>query len=122
MFIYEKRWTEEQQEEGQEAVEVERRGVFYAEGNAPSEDDVEVLFGGPDTAADERKTFDELKEEELKFVYNRDKAMWVGLSERQLPLEDDIQLIGFAGDAPVIGAPPADEEEEEAEPELIAEP
>lgn len=82
MFIYEK-------------LVADKRKLFAAEGNVPSEADVEVAYKTADGIA--------LELTRDRFVYQRDGKLFVAAEGAHIPGDADTEIGVFAGDKQLIG-------------------
>lgn len=79
-----------------EKLVADKRKLFAAEGNVPTEADVEVTYKTADGTAIEL-TRD-------RFVYSRDGKLFVAPEGEYMPGEADAELGVFAGDKQLVGA------------------
>ena len=100
MLIYEKKVAEQ-------------RKLFAAEGNIPTESDVEVTYKRVDGT--------ELELTRDRFIYQRAGKLFVAKEGSKIPTEEDVEIGVFAGDRQLIGTielqEDSTEDEEETPPE-----
>ena len=100
MLIYEKKVAEQ-------------RKLFAAEGNIPTESDVEVTYKRADGT--------ELELTRDRFIYQRAGKLFVAKEGSKIPTEEDVEIGVFAGDRQLIGTielqEDSTEDEEETPPE-----
>ena len=78
-----------------EKLVADKRKLFAAEGNIPSEADVEVTY----KTADGRTI--ELTRD--RFIYSRDGKLFVAPEGSKLPSDADVEFGAFAGDKQLVG-------------------
>lgn len=104
MLIYEKKVAEQ-------------RKLFAAEGNIPTESDVEVTYKRADGT--------ELELTRDRFIYQRAGKLFVAKEGSKIPTEEDVEIGVFAGDRQLIGTIEIQEdstEDEETQAETDQEP
>ena len=79
-----------------EKLVADKRKLFAAEGNIPSEADVEVTY----KTADGRTI--ELTRD--RFIYSRDGKLFVAPEGSKLPSDTDVEFGAFAGEKQLVGA------------------
>ncbi len=78
-----------------EKLVADKRKLFAAEGNVPTEADVEVTYKTADGTAIEL-TRD-------RFIYSRDGKLFVAPEGEHIPSDADVELGVFAGDKQLVG-------------------